>query len=131
MRAGAGFAPGYDESRTSHKRIYQGGTAWDSAVTTVIRIPTRPNLFGGINYVFGLPDPDKHCVEVGVGMTYMFGDSLWFEEGVSGRTTLGWLSVAGRRHFISKHFMFRIGAMLMFSSNQVTPNLDTGFGYCF
>lgn len=77
MRAGAGFAPGYDESRTSHKRIYQ------------------------------------------------------VEEGVSGRTTLGWLSVAGRRHFISKHFMFRIGAMLMFSSNQVTPNLDTGFGYCF
>ncbi|SKA10649.1 hypothetical protein SAMN04488128_102822 [Chitinophaga eiseniae] len=131
IMAGAGVVPEYEEGRVSRKL----GTGADSLRyvfnTTYHVTPTRPTLYGGFNYVFGLPDPDKHCVEIGAGMTYMFGDSLWFEEGVSSRTLLGWLSVAGRRHFINKHFMFRMGAMLMFSSNQVTPNLDTGFGYCF
>ncbi|NML36525.1 hypothetical protein HHL17_04885 [Chitinophaga sp. G-6-1-13] len=132
MRVGAGIVPQYKESWRYYKRIPEGqGRYHDSTITHSFSVPDRPTLFGGINYVFGLPNPDRNCLEVGAGMTYMFGDSLWFEEGATDRTTLGWLSIAGRRHFINKHFMFRMGAMLMFSSNQVTPNLDTGFGYCF
>lgn len=129
MRVGAGFAPQYEEKWSYYKRVPGRGTYQDTTITHSFSVPNRPSIFGGFNYVLGMPD--KHCVEFGAGMTYLFGDSLWFEEGATDRTALGWLSIAGRRHFINKHFMFRMGAMLMFSSNQVTPNLDTGFGYCF
>nr|WP_295868865.1 hypothetical protein [uncultured Chitinophaga sp.] len=131
MRAGVGIVPKYEEGRVTRKL----GTGNDSLRyifnTTYQVTPDRATLFGGVNYVLGLPDPDKHCVEIGAGMTYLFGDSLWFDDKTTDRTPLGWLSIAGRRHFINKHFMFRMGAMLMFSSNRATPNLDTGFGYCF
>lgn len=131
MRVGAGIVPRYEETWYSRKRVPRDRTFYDSTITHTLVVPDRPTLFGGINYVFALPDPDRNCLEVGGGMTFMFGDSLWFEEGATDRTILGWLSIGGRRHFINKHFIFRIGAMLMFSSNQVTPNMDTGFGYCF
>ncbi|MBC9931309.1 hypothetical protein [Chitinophaga qingshengii] len=131
MLAGVGFVPRYKETRLNYRLVREGNRYRDSTTTTIAVTPARPSLYGGLNYVLGLPNPDRNCLELGAGMTYLFGDSLWFEEGATDRTLLGWLSVSGRRHFINKHFMFRMGAMLMFSSNRVTPNVDTGFGYSF
>ncbi|CAL1521439.1 hypothetical protein MMC2321_05233 [Chitinophaga sp. MM2321] len=130
-RVGIGFAPEYAES-------WSKSSSWPLTIpsrnpTDTIRhrvyVNNRPSIFGGINYVLG--QPDGHCMEVGAGLTYLFGDSLWFEEGVSDHTLLGWLSIGMRRHFIDKRFMFKVAFTPMFSSNRVTPNGELGFGYCF
>lgn len=123
-RAGIGFAPEYTDSWYNWK----DGNRADTGRHRIF-VNNRPSIFAGVNYILG--QPDKHCLEAGAGLTYLFGDSLWFQEGVSDRTTLGWLSIGGRRHFSNKHFLFRIAAMAMFSTNRVTPNMDMGFGYCW
>ncbi|WP_212001466.1 hypothetical protein [Chitinophaga sp. HK235] len=128
-RMGIGFAPEYRDSwadKPSRPR-WNGSVEVDTG-RHYLSVPNRPSIFGGLNYVVG--QPDKNCAELGAGMTYLFGDSLWFEEGASDRTLVGWTAAAWRRHF-KRHFMMKIGGMLMFSSNRVTPNLDLGFGYCW
>ena len=84
-RVGLGIIPQYVEYRKDINGVKQ-------------RTEYRPTILStpfGLNYVIG---KKKHFVELGVGMTYLNGDSLWYDDETTTYTWLRWWSVSYRLH---------------------------------
>jgi hypothetical protein len=121
-RAGLGVIPQYVEYRTIN-----GSKQRTEYRPTILSIPF------GLNYVIG---KKKHFVEVGGGMTYLTGDSLWYDDVTTTYTWLGWWGVnyrlnmrnrismrAGLSGFISSEF----GSKL--SSRIPVPEWSIGYRF--
>lgn len=119
-RIGFGYVPEYVEeygewgTHPAHKNIYKAKTT----------------LPFGLTYVLA-PSP-KHMIEFGVGLTYMSGDSLWYDEVTSSYTWIGWMSMHYRRT-IGKHLIMRVGLAAMATAYHVAPfpTPEWGMGFRF
>jgi len=119
-RIGFGYVPEYIEevkewrSSDTHQNIYKAKTT----------LPV------GLTYV--LAPSSKHMIEFGAGLTYMSGDSLWYDEVTTSYTWIGWMSMHYRRT-IGKHLLMRAGLAAMMANNYIAPfpTPEWGLGYRF
>lgn len=119
-RIGFGFVPEYREdygewrNHPAHSNIYKAKTT----------LPV------GLNYVWA-PHP-RNMVDIGVGATYMSGDSLWYDDVTTSYAWLGWLTFNYRRT-MGKHLIMRAGLTMMTSKYYVAPfpTPEWGMGFRF
>lgn len=119
-RIGFGYVPEYIETvnewgtSDSHQNVYKAKTT----------LPV------GLTYVLA-PSP-KHMMEFGVGVTYMSGDSMWYDEVTTSYTWIGWASMH-YRHAVGKHLLIRAGLVAMIANNYIAPfpTPEWGIGYRF
>lgn len=119
-RIGFGYVPEYSEERQS----------WSTHITYKRIYKAKTTLPFGFNYVLA-PSP-RHMIEFGAGLTYMSGDSLWYDDISTSYTWLGWMSMHYRRT-IGKHLLMRVGLVAMASKEYVAPfpTPEWGMGFRF
>ena len=122
-RIGFGYVPPYKEE-------YGGRELNDPVHTNYYKGKTT--LPFGLNYVLTPSHKHAHMIEFGLGLTYMSGDSLWYDEVTTTYTWLGWMSVNYRRT-IGKHLLMRVGVAAMASKSYVAPfpTPEWGMGFRF
>ncbi|MBO9729149.1 MAG: hypothetical protein J7623_10985 [Chitinophaga sp.] len=119
-RAGIGYVPKYIEGHEEWK----GRPSYENIYKPKATIPV------GLNYV--LAPSVKHMIEFGVGVTYVCGDSLWYDDITTSYAWLGWISMNYRRA-VGKHLLMRVGLSAVASKSQVAdfPTPEWSLGYRF
>lgn len=92
----------------------------------------KPTVLLGLNYVLAPTPNSKNMVEFGAGATYLFGDSLWYDDITTSYAVLGWIS-ANYRRTIGKRLLMRVGASIVGSKRYIAnfPTPEWSLGYRF
>jgi hypothetical protein len=119
-RIGFGYVPKYTEEYREagtpdlNKNVYKAKTSLPVGLTYVLA-PSRKNM-----------------IEFGLGVTYLSGDSVWYDEVTTTYAWLGWISGHYRRT-IGKHLLMRAGLSVIGTKSYIAPLPipEWGIGYRF